>query len=228
MAQLPATRSTRNTLLQDPPAGPRSPERHSQPTRIRHKAPGRTGQVGTVPGPGSHRHLRKMRTTNHKQRHMGPRPHPGPHHMDRARTRTLQPKRRTSQQHTNARTLDTTTLTNSAGTRDDDKTKGQTERRPARQRPQTMEAPRWQPDTTGQTGTSTSKLNALTRQTRHRRQPTITRQRAASQQHGPQRRQQTKHNSKHKQSNKPGSTHVPSPRSSHPSLGGGYPLPRGG
>lgn len=48
--------------------------------------------------------------------------------MDRARTRTLQPQSRTSQQHTNARTLDTTTLTNSASIRDDDKTKGQTER----------------------------------------------------------------------------------------------------
>ncbi len=48
--------------------------------------------------------------------------------MDRPRTRTLQPKRRTSQQHENARTLDTTTLTNSAGIRDDDMTKGQTER----------------------------------------------------------------------------------------------------
>lgn len=48
--------------------------------------------------------------------------------MDRPRTRTLQPKRRTSQQHTNARTLGTTTLTNSASITVDDKTKGQTER----------------------------------------------------------------------------------------------------
>ena len=128
MAQLPATRSTRNTLLQDPPASPRSPERHSQPTRLQCPTPGRTGQVGTLPGPRPHLHLRKMRTTNHKPRHMGPRTHPGPHHMDRPRTRTLQPKRRTSQQHENARTLDTTTLTNSASIRDDDMTKGQTER----------------------------------------------------------------------------------------------------
>lgn len=128
MAQLPATRTTRDTLLQNPPAGPRSPERHSQPTRLQCPTPGRTGQVGTLPGPRPHHYLRKMRTTNHKPRHMGPRTHPGPHHMDRTRTRTLQPKRRTSQQHTNARTLDTTTLTNSASIRDDDMTKGQTER----------------------------------------------------------------------------------------------------
>lgn len=108
LAQLPATRQTRHTLLRHPCPRIRAAAWQLNSKRIRCSAPPPPQGMG---GTTSHRrnaHLRQMRTASHGCRPMGSRPHRQQTKLDRARTSQLQQERRTAQSNRKHRTLDAT------------------------------------------------------------------------------------------------------------------------
>lgn len=105
LAQLPAARQTRHTLLQAPLPRIRAAAWQLNSKRIRRSTPPPPQAVGGTPGHRRNTHLRQMRTTSHSHRSMGPRPHRQQTKLDRTRTSQLQPKRRTTQSERLSRAL---------------------------------------------------------------------------------------------------------------------------
>lgn len=108
LAQLPAARATRTKVLprSRPLIQPAARQLNSK--RIQCSTPPPPQGMGGTPSHRRNTHLRQMRTTSHSHRPMGPRPHRQQTKLDRTRTQTLQPQRRTSQSNSKHRTLDAT------------------------------------------------------------------------------------------------------------------------
>lgn len=108
LAQLPATRQTRHTLLRHPHTRIRAAARQLNSKRIRCGTPPPPQDMGGTTGHRRNAHLRQMRTASHGHRPMGPRPHRQQTKLDRTGTQTLQQTRRTTQSNRKQRTLDAT------------------------------------------------------------------------------------------------------------------------
>lgn len=108
LAQLPATRQTRHTLLRHPRTRIRAAARQLNSKRIRRSTPPPPQGMGGTTGRRRNAHLRQMRTASHSHRPMGPRPHRQQTKLDRARTSQLQQERRPTQSSRKHRTLDAT------------------------------------------------------------------------------------------------------------------------
>ena len=108
LAQLPATRQTRHTLLRHPHTRIRAAARQLNSKRIRCGTPPPPQDMGGTTGHRRNAHLRQMRPTSHSHRPMGPRPHRQQTKLDRTGTQTLQQTRRTTQSNRKQRTLDAT------------------------------------------------------------------------------------------------------------------------
>lgn len=108
LAQLPAARQTRHTLLRHPHTRIRAAAWQLNSKRIRRSTPPPPQGMGGTTGHRRNTHLRQMRTASHSRRPMGPRPHRQQTKLDRTRTSQLQQERRTAQSNRKRRTLDTT------------------------------------------------------------------------------------------------------------------------
>lgn len=108
LAQLPAARQTRHTLLRHPHTRIRAAAWQLNSKRIRRSTPPPPQGMGGTTGHRRNTHLRQMRTASHSRRPMGPRPHRQQTKLDRARTSQLQQERRTTQSNRKHRTLDAT------------------------------------------------------------------------------------------------------------------------
>lgn len=107
--KLPKPHQQNQTLLPATRSRIRTTTRQHNTTRLRHAPPDTTTPLGQPTSPRPHAHLRKMRTTSHSKRQLGPRPHRKQTRLHRPRTHTLQPQSRRTKQQQNARTLATLT-----------------------------------------------------------------------------------------------------------------------
>ena len=129
LSQLPATHTSRHTILPHPHPPARARARHSSTTRLRQSTPNRTRTMASTHQPRHRSNLPTMQAANHTRPAMGLRTQRQTQRLQRARTHEMQPKSRSNQQQPYARTLEPLTHDNDANNKKKPHTPARTRRR---------------------------------------------------------------------------------------------------